>query len=1025
MVAWATCLGLSVLSAQQSGDSPVKIFIMAGQSNMLGQGNMSPVTTEGTLEYIVANDPGSDYQFIGTGPGAWVVRDDVWIRDQSGDLGGLTIGYGSNSGTVGPELGFGHAAGDLYEKQILIVKAAWGGRDLANDFRPPSSGGTTGFYYDEILRLVNEATSDLKTYFPDYDEDGGFEIAGFCWHQGWNDRIDSGRSAEYETNLANLIRDIRIDLEVPGLPFVIATTGMDGGPTYTQVEMAQLKMADSVAYPEFEGNVAVIDTRQDYEDLEFWQAAENSPRNEGFHWNRNAKTYVNMGLAMADSMSTLAQARCPSRLRAAGGSSGVTLTWQNGSEVPTSVRVLRNGAEIAAAASVEPASFLDATVGPGMHEYELQFAMSGDPCPPLLLSIDTSITNLEAFRSPEGIALTWANNLDYTSIEVSRNGVILEPALSGIATNYTDAAPLTSGLVTYSLVPTNGSADPTEVEINLDGPPSGAAVIYEPFDYTVGGLNLQGGSEAGLSGTWFANSTTLVTAGTLNFGTLPVGGAKLSDFTGGQNRFGGSREILSSALVNTGLLDDGATLWFSFISGIETGANRTNSRLALALSDGPFGGGNGDFFISGGEGIGVDMGAGIPRAAFFPANSGGSTRADNNSPQFQVGGIGLVVGRIVWGATAGELDTIDLYMPDVDMVLPATPISTLTTRVDQGTFDTLTFRRGDRPVLDEIRFGASYNDVIGADLLGDDITPPNPDPMTWAVEPSSSGDSQIVMTATTATDGGGVEYYFEETSGNPGGADSGWQDSPVFAASGLQATTSYTYRVKARDKSPNANETDWSPERSASTTAPDIDAPSPAQMTWASEPASLSSTEITMIAVTATDPSGVEYYFAETTGNTGGTDSGWQDSPTYTDTGLEPGETYEYTVVARDKSSNANQNGTSNPPASATTPGLPTGPGGALIYEAFDYDEGVVNGKDGGTGFGGPWDSTRNNPTVSFPGKTWGVLSAEGGHARGAAWSGLIRTAGNDSCRCRIACGWSHFVVQRCDGFGRPEYGQC
>ena len=68
LAVWATCLGLSILPAQQSGDSPVKIFIMAGQSNMLGQGNMSPVGTEGTLEYLVANDPGNDYQFIGTGP---------------------------------------------------------------------------------------------------------------------------------------------------------------------------------------------------------------------------------------------------------------------------------------------------------------------------------------------------------------------------------------------------------------------------------------------------------------------------------------------------------------------------------------------------------------------------------------------------------------------------------------------------------------------------------------------------------------------------------------------------------------------------------------------------------------------------------------------------------------------------------------------------------------------------------------------------------------------------------------------
>ena len=266
----AAVLSITSSPAQQAGDSPVQIFIMAGQSNLQGQGNMPPATTEGTLEYIAtpANDPGGDYAFLGS-PGSWVVRDDVWIRDQNGMLGGLTAGYGSNSGTVGPELGFGHHAGDLYDKQIIIVKAAWGGKSLAVDFRPPSSGGSTGFYYNEVIRLVTEMTDDLdtdpSTYFPDYDFAGGYEIAGFCWHQGWNDRIDDGRSAEYEVNMANFIKDIRTDLGVPGMPFVIATTGMDGGPAYTPVELAQLAMTNAAKYPEFAGNVAVIDTRTAYD----------------------------------------------------------------------------------------------------------------------------------------------------------------------------------------------------------------------------------------------------------------------------------------------------------------------------------------------------------------------------------------------------------------------------------------------------------------------------------------------------------------------------------------------------------------------------------------------------------------------------------------------------------------------------------------------------------------------------------------------------------------------------------------
>ncbi|MFK7910536.1 MAG: sialate O-acetylesterase [Akkermansiaceae bacterium] len=991
------------LPADQAGDSPVKIFIMVGQSNMLGHGNMAPATTEGTLEYIVvpANDPGGDYQFLVNGA-AWAVRDDVWIRDQNGALGGLTAGYGANSGTVGPELGFGHHAGDLYDKQIIIVKAAWGGKDLANDFRPPSSGGTTGFYYHEILRLVNEMLDDLNlnssTYFPDYDTAGGFEIAGFCWHQGYNDRIDVGRSAEYQVNMANFIKDIRSSehgLGVPNLPFVIATTGMGGDPTYTVVEQAQLAMADAVTYPEFVGNVAVIDTRMPYNGLQFWYPVANSPANQGYHWNRNAKTYVNIGLAMGDAMSTLSPARCPSRVRANTSPNGVTLTWQNGTELPTSVRILRNSVEIASAAPVNPASFTDTGATPGVLDYELQFTMPGDPCDPLIVSFDAGITGLEAYRSPGGIALTWTNNLAYTAIELRRNGVLLESALSGTATTYTDATPPASGLVTYSVVPTNGSAAPTEIQINMDGPPSGNAVIYEPFDYTVGGLNGQGGSEAGLSGNWFANSTTLVTAGTLSYNGLPVGGAKLSDFTNSQNRFGGSRDILPAALAANGLLDGGATLWFSFITGLQNDANRTNSRLAVALSAGPFGSGNGDFFISGGTGVGFYMGAGIPRAASFPANSGGAIQATNNTPQYQVGSNDLIVGKITWGATAGDLDTIELFKPDTDLVLPATPISTLTTTVDQSTFDTLTFRRGDKPVLDEIRFGISYNDVIGADLVGPpDTEAPNPDPLTWETVPKAAGDSQITMTATTAMDPGGVEYYFEERSGNPGGSDSGWQNSPTYTDTGLNSTTSYSYRVKARDKSANANETDWSSTEAATTTTPDNTPPTPAQMSFASAPVAISTTEISMVAATASDPSGVEYYFTETSGNPGGDDSGWQDSPNYVDTGLSPSTAYSYTVTARDKSSAANEN-TVSAEVIATTPDLPSGPGGALLYEPFDYDTENVSGNNGGTGFGAAWSNTRGGPTVNATGKIWGALTTAGGHARGNAWSGLIRPVGS------------------------------
>ncbi|UCE99779.1 MAG: hypothetical protein JSV82_01560 [Planctomycetota bacterium] len=96
-----------------------------------------------------------------------------------------------------------------------------------------------------------------------------------------------------------------------------------------------------------------------------------------------------------------------------------------------------------------------------------------------------------------------------------------------------------------------------------------------------------------------------------------------------------------------------------------------------------------------------------------------------------------------------------------------------------------------------------------------DLTPPSPDPMTWAIVPYETGSDSITMTATAATDVSGVEYYFECVSG--GGHDSGWQDSTVYEDVGLEPSTQYSYRVQAQDKSPNQNATGWSTTESATT----------------------------------------------------------------------------------------------------------------------------------------------------------------------------------------------------------------
>jgi len=71
--------------------------------------------------------------------------------------------------------------------------------------------------------------------------------------------------------------------------------------------------------------------------------------------------------------------------------------------------------------------------------------------------------------------------------------------------------------------------------------------------------------------------------------------------------------------------------------------------------------------------------------------------------------------------------------------------------------------------------------------------------------------TMATMRAVPGTDPAGyVEYYFEETSGNPGATTSGWQLSPRYLDLDLVPGVTYTYRIKMRDRA--GNEGGFSPE---------------------------------------------------------------------------------------------------------------------------------------------------------------------------------------------------------------------
>ncbi len=100
-----------------------------------------------------------------------------------------------------------------------------------------------------------------------------------------------------------------------------------------------------------------------------------------------------------------------------------------------------------------------------------------------------------------------------------------------------------------------------------------------------------------------------------------------------------------------------------------------------------------------------------------------------------------------------------------------------------------------------------------------DTDPPEPLTATWDSPPSAVDYSTITMTASEVTDTSGVQYYFDETSVNPGGTDSGWQMSRTYTDYGLSPETEYTYKVQTRDMSPSNNTGNWSTSESATTDA--------------------------------------------------------------------------------------------------------------------------------------------------------------------------------------------------------------
>jgi hypothetical protein len=143
----------------------------------------------------------------------------------------------------------------------------------------------------------------------------------------------------------------------------------------------------------------------------------------------------------------------------------------------------------------------------------------------------------------------------------------------------------------------------------------------------------------------------------------------------------------------------------------------------------------------------------------------------------------------------------------------------ISANVSAGTYYLLISGAGNAvtPYSDYDSLGQYYiNGSIPAGVT--DNNAPTPNPMTFSSVPATISESEITMTATSALDDvSAVEYKFICVAGDQqcNNADSGWQTSSTYTATGLTAGTTYSFQTLARDMS--GNETVKSPIAAATT----------------------------------------------------------------------------------------------------------------------------------------------------------------------------------------------------------------
>lgn len=281
-------------------NEPIKVYILAGQSNMQGSAHKRTFEVLGDDQetaYLLEKIIGED--------GEPVVCNNAYItyatQKQGNDtilIGNVSVGYGFDSERIGPEYAFGLYMDEAHEGPVLIIKTAWGGKSLAIDFRPPEAGlykpskaqiergkipdeVEIGHYYRKMMQHIKEtlsSTENIRQIVPGYNKKMGYELAGFVWFQGWNDMISNHYTAQYSNNMIRFIQDVRKDLDAPKLPFIVGVLGVHGKDpgsnkfinpekviAFRKAQFSAVKQYDQQSPASLRGNVMAVDSAPFYE----------------------------------------------------------------------------------------------------------------------------------------------------------------------------------------------------------------------------------------------------------------------------------------------------------------------------------------------------------------------------------------------------------------------------------------------------------------------------------------------------------------------------------------------------------------------------------------------------------------------------------------------------------------------------------------------------------------------------------------------------------------------------------------